>query len=266
MSRMLIFPFADSAIASARVLFQLGRTSEALSRLQAVLHQERLSADTAFAVHQLAGEIALDSERFARARKHFRQALRIRPGHAESYFLLGLAEQKDPLGCDRRAAIYFRQAFRLTPDRAEYQAAFGLAVLRCRSVPQGLKHLRRAFQKSPEKIFVLETLVDGFIEAQRPERCRALLTQARFAGVAPVVIDRLESRLRFEMARKQQEWQLRRSRNYGEPRLLPFLRVESESGSSTRTGNFTGGIVRRDVASWPSPHFGRSPTHRAEPG
>ena len=230
MSRMLIFPFADSAIASARVLFQLGRTSEALSRLQAVLHQERLSADTAFAVHQLAGEIALDSERFARARKHFRQALRIRPGHAESYFLLGLA------------------------------------VLRCRSVPQGLKHLRRAFQKSPEKIFVLETLVDGFIEAQRPERCRALLTQARFAGVAPVVIDRLESRLRFEMARKQQEWQLRRSRNYGEPRLLPFLRVESESGSSTRTGNFTGGIVRRDVASWPSPHFGRSPTHRAEPG
>lgn len=262
MSRTLIFSFADSAIASARVLFHLGRTSEALHRLQAVLQQKNLSLETAFAGHRLAGEIALDAERYALARKHFRRALRLSPGDAESYFHLGLAQQQDPLGSDYRAARCFRKALSLAADRADIQAAYGLALIRCRKVAAGLKNLRHAFEKAPQQIFVLERLVDGFIEARRPEQCRPFLTQARFLGVARTVIEQLQARLQFEEARIQQQKQKRRFPESGG--ILPFLRVAAES--TTVTGTSHGGVVRRDSASWACPHFGLPRQHRAEPG
>src|SRR5687768_7971796 len=101
MSRTLTI--LHSGWTSARALARGGRRTDALVLLDRLLSRPDVPSALAADAHRLAGELELEAERYAAARRHLRAAAALEPAHAATHYQLGLAHERDPHGDDRRA-------------------------------------------------------------------------------------------------------------------------------------------------------------------
>lgn len=250
MSRMLLFSHA-AAWSAARAHADAGRATEALAKIATVLSCPDLPVADAIAANQLAGELHLKSGRFAKARRHLLAASKLDPANATLHHLLGIAFQDDPYGCDLRAARRFRKACELAPENAIFRASYGLALVRVNRVKSGIEHLEVAAKLAPTDATVLGTVVAGYREADLPRRGLKVVSHARFIAPEDATIRRLWDRVRFDVAQAEQR-QSSPEKRRGTLKFLPFLRV-----NSTSSGTGTGGVVRRDLGTRPTPHLNR---------
>jgi Flp pilus assembly protein TadD len=246
MSRMLTLTTA--AWASARELAARGRRKDALAVLAGLLARPDLPPGIATEAHRLAGALYFKTERYASARRHLLTAARAEPGHAETYYQLGIAFEDDPYGCDTRAARRFRKATRLDPTNATYWVALGRAAVRVNRVRYGLSAVQKAVALAPTDAAVLAVAVEALRDAGRPDRAWRVMCKARFLAPADAGLRRLWDRVKYDLACGRQERPLAAN-----PSVLPFVRVVSPCGASR--------VVRRDGGSRPAPHFGRLKVH-----
>jgi Flp pilus assembly protein TadD len=246
----------ESGWAFARALARAGRRTDALALLGRLLGRPDLPAAVAADARRLAGELELEAERYAAARRHLRAAAALEPTHAGTHYRLGLAYERDPHGDDRRAAARFKKASDLEPANPLYRAAFGRAAVRCDAVKTGVRALLVAADAAPGNVPMLRVVVGGLIEAGKPAAARKVVEQARFLCPENRELHAIRERVRFEVARQRQ--QNERSKQdapfatEGEFVLLPFVRVV---GGPDRPA--TGGVIRRDPGSKPRPHIAR---------
>jgi hypothetical protein len=256
MSRTLTI--LHSGWASARALARGGRRTDALALIDRLLSRPDLPTPLAADAHRLAGELELNAERYTAARRHLRAAAALEPNHAQTHYRLGLAQERDPHGDDRRAAVRFKKASESEPGNPLYRAAFGRAAVRCDRVKAGVRALLAAADAAPGDVPVLRVVVGGLLEAGKPAAARRVVAHARFLCPDSRELGGLWEQVRFESARRRQ--QNERSKQDapfatdGEFVLLPFVRVVG--GGSGKAG-----VIRRDRMSKPRPHLPRP--HRA---
>jgi len=254
---------------SIRSSVEQGRRTDALDRLRRLLARPDVPAAVAADAHRLAGELLIDVERYFEARRHLRAAAALEPGIARTYYLWALAEERDPLGCDRRAARRFSQASRLLPRNALYRAAFGRAAVRSDRVGRGVRELLAAADAATGDLAVIRVVVKGLLEADRPGTALRVLNRAGFLcheAEKSREFRGLVERVRFARARRDQRGERGTTRKGQEAKLaregarvvLPFIRV------STETKPRKGEIVRPDVVSLPRPHFPRLRSRKAD--
>ena len=267
MSRMLTL--IQAGWASIRSSVAQGRRTDALTRLKRLLVRPDVPASVAADAHRLAGELLTDAERYPEARRHLRAAAALEPNCARTYYLWARAQERDPLGCDRRAALGYRKASRLDPACALYRAAFGRSAVRCDCVKTGIRELLAAADAAPGDLEVIRVVVEGLLEADRPGTARRVLNRSSFLcrGAAPVRELRLLSeRVRFARAQREQRGERGTTRHGQEAEfareggrvVLPFVRVATEGAKRP------GESVRRDVISFPRPHFPRLGSRKAD--
>lgn len=261
MSRML--SLMDAGWASVRSSATHGRRTDTLAQIVRWLARPDVPPVVAAEAHRLAGELLIDAERYAEARRHLKAAAALVPTHAPTFYLWGLAHELDPHGCDRRAALRFRAACRLDPKNALYRAAFGRAAVRCDRVNFGVRELLAAAAAAPCDLPVLRVAIDGLLEAGRFAAARRIVNTARFLRPADRGVTAIGQRVSFEQARHEQGRTTRHRQGADLARdggrvVLPFVRV-------TRTEAVPGaGAVRRDVVSLPKPHLPHLRVGRAD--
>lgn len=236
-----------SGWASAKALARGGRRTDALALIGRLLSRPDIPAPLAAEVHRLAGELELEAERYAAARRHLRAAAALEPAHAATQYRLGLAHERDPHGDDGKAAVRFKRASTLEPASALYRAAHGRAAVRCDRVAVGVRALLAAADAAPGDVPVLRVVVGGLLEAGRPKAARRVVARARFLRPDDRELRGIWERVRFECARRQQNERSKQDAPFatdGEFVLLPFIRV-------------VGSAVRRDRVSQPRPHLAR---------
>src|SRR5438105_3343089 len=254
MSRTLTLIHAGWA--SARTLARTGRRTEALAQLERLLTHPDLPAILTADVRRLAAELELGAGRFARARRHLRAATVHEPDHARTHYLLGVAWEEDPHGDDRRAAVRFRKAARLDPENPLYWAVFGRAAVRCDRVKCGVRALLAAadMAQSLETVPTVRIIVEGLLEAGRVTTAQGVLTKVRFLCPGNREVNTLWERVRFEVARLQQntrKTQDAATATDGDIIRLPFIRLVGSA-----PGRMSGaGTIRRDRMSQPRPHL-----------
>lgn len=238
----------DAAWASARTLAQTGRRVDALALLDRLVIRPDLSQDLRIDAYLLAASLALDLERYSRARMYLRAVLLQEPHTPEAHFLLGQAYENDPYGCDERARKHYRRAIAQNGQCARYWAAYGQAALRTHRDRAGVKAINTAVAMNTRDATVITTAVNALCEANMPKRAWTIVNQARFLDAHNPLWQPLAQRVQYEMARVSQrkQPQPRASRN-----VIPFVRLVTTNGES-RT-------VRTDAGSKPTPHFGRLP-------
>jgi hypothetical protein len=267
MSRMLTLIHAGWS--SIRISAEQGRRTDALNRLTLLLSRDDVPPPIAADAHRLAGELLTDAEQYASARRHLRAAAALEPRRARTQYLWALAHERDPHGCDRRAAVRFREAARLEPASALYRASFGRAVVRCGGLTNGVRELLAAADQAPGDLAAIRVVIDGLLEAERPATARRVLNRIGFLyrdTVRARELKSLSERVRFVAAEREQRGErgtTRHGQDAGFARdggrvVLPFIRVASTE--SVRKGE----RVRRDVISLPRPHFPRLHSRRAD--
>ncbi|MFO0804912.1 MAG: hypothetical protein U0791_17530 [Gemmataceae bacterium] len=241
----------------ARRFARQGRTSDARRQSLRLLRRTDLTVAEAADAHRVLGDIELDTEHHAKARRHFRASLALEPSHARTWFQAGLACERDPHGDDRRAARCYRKAMTLAEQNFTYRAAFGRAAIRCDHVKRGVRELLKCTEAALKDASLLEVVVEGLLEAGRTTAANRIVMQARFSCPGASGIRRLQDRVRYESARRGQR-RASSTQDAGPDtdvggRLLPFLRIaRSEAGGTTPAAT-----VRSDVASFPRPHLPR---------
>src|SRR5262245_42571199 len=266
MSRTLTL--IDSGWESVRSSAKHGRRTDALARATRLLARPDLPASVAAEAHRLAGELLSDAERYSEARRHLRAAAALEPSCARTFHLWGLAQELDPHGCDRRAALCFRQASELEPANAQYRAAFGRAAMRCGATKTGKQALLAAADAAPGDVAVMRVVIDGLLEAGKLKTARRVLTKARFLNPSNRELAALWNRMQFKAAGRGKT-ELRSAARHrqdaefamdGGRAALPFVRVVDEgTGDAAEVSS-----VRRDVVSLPKPHFPRLKVRKAD--
>jgi Flp pilus assembly protein TadD len=244
--------FHDAVWASARECAANGRRAEALTRLAPLLSSPDTPPALLLLAHRLAARVRAAGENYRAARKHLFAAADLAPQTAEIHYELGVAFERDPYGCDRRAARRFRKAVKLNPREAKYAAALGRALVRINRVRAGVKYLRTAAELAPSSAVVLKVVADGLCDANRANEAARLVTKARFLAPADAKLRKLADDVRYAVAQQAQRCGGGRKVGAG-PTMLPFLWVETGERGSPNAG----GIVRRDTVSRVAPHMGR---------
>jgi tetratricopeptide (TPR) repeat protein len=250
---------------SVKALARGGRRAEARTQLERLLTHPDLPAPVAADARRLAGELELERERFAAARRYFRAAAELEPEHARTQYLIGVAQERDPHGDDRRAAARFRKAVALDAENPLYRAAFGRAAVRCGKVKAGVRALLAAAElaEAPDAAAVVRIIVDGLTEAGRLGAARRVLAKARFVCPGNRDLNTLWERVRFETARRRQDQRRRQDAaraTEGDLVLLPFVRLVVPAAGKTPAA----GAIRRDLVSKPRPHLPRLRSIRAD--
>jgi Flp pilus assembly protein TadD len=251
MSRMLTFH--DAVWASARDCAAAGRRADALAFLAPLVSSTDAPPRLVRLAHRLAGRLHAATQDYRMTRKHLLAAAKLDPNCAEVQYELGLAFERDPYGCDRRAARRFRKAVALAPKEPRFAAALGRALVRTNRVRAGVTWLTIAAAGAPADPAVLAVVTDGLCDAGRPRLARKLVAKARFLSPTDRTIHKLWDDVNYsEAAAHSRKSAAAVGRG---PTLLPFLRVVRD-----------GGVIRRDIASRPAPHLGRLRAYRTEQG
>jgi len=252
---------------SIRFSVAQGRRTDALNRLARLLSRPDVPTPIAADAHRLAGELLTDVEKYTSARRHLRAAAALEPLHARTHYLWALAQESDPHGCDRRAALRFRRAARLEPTNALYRACFGRSAARCGRLRTGIRAMIAAADRAPGELAVIRVVVDGLLEAERPATARRVLNRAVFLcrdATRARELRSLGERVRFIAAHREQRGERGTTRHGQDAEfardggrvVLPFIRVAAE--------NPPRGNCRRDILSIPRPHFPRLRLRRAD--
>lgn len=262
----------DAGWHSARALAERGQPAAALAQLNRLLARPDVPAALAAEAHRLAGELAVGLEKFAAARRHLNAAAALEPTHAGTQYALGRAWEEDPDGCDRRAAICFKKAVALDGPSALYRVAFGRAAARCGKMKLGTREMLAAAEAAGGDREVVLAAVRGLVEVGKVGAARRVVATARFLRPGDAELAAAWEWVKFETARLSQRKasKTRENTRYaqdahfatdGDRVTLPFLRI-AEAGEDA--GKRTGGIVRRDAASFPRPHVARLQARNAD--
>lgn len=278
MSRTLTL--IDDGWDSARALANRGQRAPALAQLTRLLTRPDTPAALLAEGHRMAGELALELERYATARRHLKAAVALEPDNARVRYAMGLAWQDDPNGCDRRAAICFKKAAALDAANPRYRAAFGRAAARCGKVKRGVREMLAAAELAPGNLEVIRVIVGGLLELGRAREARQVVATARFLCPGNSELGGLCERVKFESARIAQLKTTKAAKIRGNTRpaqdahfatdgdrvTLPFVRLASDTDSSEAgpKAASAGGTVRRDTVSFPRPHFPRLQARNAD--
>jgi hypothetical protein len=255
---------------SIRSLATHGQRMDFYNRLRSLIARPDLPTSVAGDAHRLAGELLVDAERYREACRHLRAAAAFAPTHAHTFYLWGLACERDPHGCDRLAAQKFGKASKLDPGNPTYRAAYGRASVRCGCVKLGICQLLDAAASAQGNLEILRVVTEGLIEAGRLDAAKHVLNKARFLCFESSKnreIVALMERVRYESARTAQR-EARRQRQDaqfatdGGRMVIPFVRKVNLAKSGL--GSQTAGSTRRDVVSLPKPHFPRLRIRRAD--
>jgi Flp pilus assembly protein TadD len=247
---------------AARELVRQGRRTDALVAVRRLLSRDDVPAAVAAEAHRLAAELLIDRDRFGAARRHLKAAAGLEPRCAKTFYLAGLAGERDPAGDDRRAAARFKKASGLDPDNAAYRAAYGRAAVRAGRVNAGVRALVAAAEPGPAEPPVLRVVADGLLSAGRVGAARRVLVKAKFLRPRCPAVAALWDRVRFEAARRDQRGtrgvQDAHAARDGRP-LLPFVRVARADDPPAPAGGH-----RRDILSLPRPHLARLRATKAD--
>lgn len=262
MSRML--RLMDAGWASIRSMATHGCRHTALARLDRWLSRPDLPASIAVEANTLTGELYLQSECYPEARRHLARAARLDPTQARIHYLWGLAHEQDPHGCHHRAARRFRAALQREPNHTLYRAAYGRALVRCKQIRRGVRHLRTAAAAKPGDVSVVRLAVTGLLEARRFTLARRVLYRARFLNPRNSELKTLSCRLSFEWIQHRQRRTTRHRQEAefakeGGRVVLPFIRVNRPISQVWLAGK-----TRRDVVSLPQPHSPRLGVRRVD--
>jgi Flp pilus assembly protein TadD len=250
--------FHDAVWASARDCAAAGRRADALAFLAPLLSAPDAPPRLVRLAHRLAGRLHAATQNYRMTRKHLLAAAKLDPNCAEVQYELGLAFERDPYGCDRRAARRFRRAVALAPKEPRYAAALGRALVRTNRVRAGVTWLTIAATGAPADPAILAVVTDGLCDAGRPRLARKLVAKARFLAPADRAILKLWDEVNYaEAAARSRTPTSAVGRG---PALLPFLQVVRDDRPSG------GGVIRRDAMSRPAPHLGRLRAYRTEQG
>lgn len=271
MSRMLTL--VRTGWECARETAERGNRAGALAQLERVLARPDVPTELAAEAHRFAGELALHLERYATARRHLKAALAL-ADDAKTRFLQGRAWEKDPDGCDRRAAICFKKAVALDETNPLFRVAFGRAAARCGKLKRGTREMLAATEATPGDVNVVRIAVTGLLEVGKTDAARAVIAKARFLCPSNCELAALWERVKFETARQAQQktakvgkLEKRHAKTRyaqdahfatdGDRVTLPFVRpVGGHAGAS--------GTVRRDGPSFPRPHLARLRARKAD--
>jgi hypothetical protein len=277
MSKMLTL--IEAGWESALALASRGQKTSALDLLTRLLSRPDLPAARAAEGNRLAGELALELEKYATARRHLKAAAVLEPQHAGTHYATGRAWEEDPDGRDRRAAICYKKAASLDANNAQYRVAFGRAAARCGKVKLGVREMLAAAESADDDLAVVRVAVVGLLEMGKVNAARRVVAKARFHRPGDTELAALWSRLKFETARLTQRKtrktvklaKTRENTRYaqdahfateGDRVTLPFVRPVGEKGGSR--GGSAGGTVRRDAGSFPRPHIARLRARKAD--
>ena len=276
MSRMLTL--IDAGWEFVRTLAERGQRKKALDQLIQLLARPDVPADRAVEGHRLAGQLALELERYATARRHLKTAASLQPAHAPTRYAMGRAWEEDPDGCDRRAAICFKKATVLDAANPLYRAAFGRAAARCGKINGGTREMLAAAAASASDLAVIRVAVSGLLEAGKIDEARQIIVKARFQNPGNAELAALGVRVKFESATFSQRQMAKSAPKHtstrdaqdahfatdGDRDILPFIRVADMDPATSTSGNGGGGTVRRDAVSSPRPHLSRLQTRKAD--
>ena len=256
MSRMLTF--FDAVWASARDYAVAGRRHEALKALSPLLCSPVAPERLTLLAHRLAARLYAVAENYRRARHHLRTAEKSDPNNAEIHFELAQSHERDPYGCDRKAALRYQLAVKHAPRTPKYLAAFGRSLVRLDRVSRGVRYLREAATKAPCDAKVLSIVVEGLREAGRMYEAYKLVAHAKFRAPKSKEIMLLWNEVKFQLAQSDQIGPRTDSRRAV---VLPFVPV-----ISTRFTLDRGESHRVDGPARIAPHFTRLRAYRSEPG
>jgi hypothetical protein len=260
---------------SARALAKRGQTTAALAQLNRLLARPDVPALLSAEAHRLAGELSIGVEKFAAARRHLNAAAALEPAHAGTQYLIGRAWEEDPDGCDRRAAICFKKAVALDGTSSLYRVAFGRAAARCGKMKLGTREMLAAAEAASGDLEVVLAAVRGLVEVGKVGAARRVVAKARFLRPGDAELAAVWEWVKFETARLSQRKAGKVAKTLEETRYaqdahfatdgdrvtLPFLRI-AETGDDA--GKRSGGVVRRDAASFPRPHVARRQARKAD--
>ncbi len=256
MSRMLTF--FDAVWASARDHAVAGRRHQALTALAPLLSSPAAPERLTLLAHRLAARLFAAAENYRKARKHLRIAEKCDPHNAEIHFELAQAQDRDPYGCDRRAAYRYQLAVKSAPRTPKYLAAFGRSLIRLNRVSRGVRYLREAAAKAPCDAVVLSIVVEGLREADRMYEAYKLVALAKFRAPSNKDVAQLWNDVKFQLAQSSQTGAPRKAKRAV---VLPFVKTISE-----RFRLVTGESLRVDPPARIGPHFTRLRAYRSEPG
>ena len=255
---------------SIRSSVEQGRRTDALDRLRRLLARPDVPAAVAADAHRLAGELLIDVGTLFRSPPPPAPRRRWSRGIARTYYLWALAEERDPLGCDRRAAG--DSARRADWRRETRSIGPHLAARRCGAIgsDRGVRELLAAADAATGDLAVIRVVVEGTSGGDRPG------TRPSSAEPGQFPVPRAEKSREFRglVERVRFAWRGATSAENGGPRetgqdaeTRQGRRLAWSSRSSelsTETKPRKGEIVRRDVVSLPRPHFPRLRSRKAD--
>lgn len=250
--------FYDAVWSSARECATLGRRAEALARLTPLLSSSDVPPATQLLAHRLAARLRASTENYREARKHLLKAEKLASPTAELHYELGITFERDPYGCDRRAARRFRRAVALKPTEAKFLAALGRARVRTNRVRAGIVALRRAAELAPESVLVLKIVTEGLVEANRAHEAARIVAKARFLAPGDLKLLHLAEELRFAVARQRQHRHKPKLSVRSRPVRLAFEQTDEYESREPMSD----GMVRRDVGARSAPHMARLRAYR----
>jgi tetratricopeptide (TPR) repeat protein len=239
----------DHLLARARRHHLAGQRRPALDLLRKLTSFPDLPVALAAEAHALTGEILLRRRHYRRARRHLRQAARLRPAVARHHFLLGFAWHHDPEGDLARAERHYRRSLALQPRQPRCLGELGQLVLACGRADEGVALLGRAAEIAPADAAVVRRLADGLTQAGRPdealEAARSGLFQApRCPRMRQVWID-------LQLARVRRRQQTAAAAADTTAVILPFVRLVREMAEGRRP------VREEDARPLAGPHFVR---------
>jgi tetratricopeptide (TPR) repeat protein len=234
-----------------------GRGPDALRILGRLAKLRELPADVAEETHARLGEMQLDHEKFARARRHLTTALGYQPANPHYYRLLATAIDHDAKADPQRAAAFYRRSLRLDPDQPACQVEYGLLALRLGEVEEGLSALRKAAELAPDDPDVVGPVIEGLCDEGHDDEARQMLLAARFRNARDERFQRLWTDFRFRQLKEAQDAAERAVPGVTvkpRPMVLPFVRPDGDGVRKVGRQR-----VRRDAATaLAGPHGPRS--------
>jgi Tfp pilus assembly protein PilF len=248
----------DHLLARGRFLQDLGRSRDARRVLRQAAGFREMPAEAAEETQARLAEIELGRRRYRKARRHLTAALRHRPDSARYHYLMAAAIDAEDTGDPQRAAHHYRRSLALDPAQVDCLVDFGTFQLREGRTKAGLGCLRRAAELAPADPETIRDLADGLVLAGRSQEARDVLRTAIFRNPRDERFRRLWSDFQFQQLAEEQEAARQRPAGDEAPVLLPFVRIERPTPSTTVEGK----IIRHDGPSpTPAPH-GPRPSNR----
>jgi Flp pilus assembly protein TadD len=246
----------DQLLATGRTYQQLGLHREALEVLGRLGGFNDLPREAACEIRYRLAELHLAHHRYAEARRHLAILLANRSGDARAHYHMAQAIDLDEESDVERARKHYRQSLKLRPDQPDCLGDYGLLCLAVGDDEEGVQALRRAVELAPDDPDCVGKLVEGLAQLGRGAEARLTLRAALFRNPRHPGFRKLWNDFRFQEASDAQAAERRQSLDRlaeaDGPVLLPFV---VPPPGAVRTPRRTKRIRKDGPANPAPPHF-----------